>query len=77
MGSLQDELVDEWVDSAAALRRFANNSIRDMAERQRRDASAVYEFLCECGDLRCQGLVELSLADYDRRPPGAVLAHAS
>lgn len=77
MGVQQHELVDEWVDSATDLRRFANNSIRDVAARQAREASAVYEFLCECGDLRCRGLVELSLLDYDGRSPGSVLAHAS
>lgn len=71
------ELVEEFVDSATGLRRFANNSIRDVAARHAPDASAVYEFLCECGDLRCRGLVELSLLDYDACSPGSVLAHAS
>jgi hypothetical protein len=75
--SQRQELDEEWVDSATGLRRFANNSIRDLAARQQREGSAVYEFLCECGDLRCQRLVELSLLDYDRCTPGSVLAHAS
>ena len=77
LGSQRLEIVDDLVESATGLRRFANNSIRDVAAKQQRDASSVYEFLCECGDLRCQGLVELSLVDYDRRAPGAVLAHLS
>ncbi|HEY1514519.1 MAG TPA: hypothetical protein VGF66_12285 [Gaiellaceae bacterium] len=75
MGSLHHELADEWVDSATDLRRFANNSIRDVAVRREREASTVYEFLCECGDLRCRGLVELTLGDYSARPPGSVRAH--
>ena len=75
MGSLQEERVDEWIDSATALRRFANNSIRDVAARSGRDASAIVEFLCECGDLRCQRLVELTLGDYSARSPGSVRAH--
>jgi hypothetical protein len=65
----------ELLDGATDLRRFANDSIRDVAQRQERDAASLYEFLCECGDLRCKGLVELSLADYDVRTPGSVLAH--
>jgi len=75
MTSLQDELVDDWVDSATGLRRFANNSIRDVAARQIRDASAIVEFLCECGDLRCRELVGLTLAEYETHQPGAVRAH--
>lgn len=66
----------EWVDSATGLRRFANNSIRDVAVRSQRDASAIFEFLCECGDLRCQRLVELTLGEYGARSPGSVRAHA-
>lgn len=74
-GTKMSTLPLEWVDSATGLRRFANDSIRDIAARQERDASAVYEFLCECGDLRCRGLVELTLADYGARSPGSVIAH--
>lgn len=75
MGLQEHELVDDWVDSPTGLRRFANNSIRDVAARSERRASTSFEFLCECGDLRCRGLVELSLAEFDTRSPGAVLAH--
>ena len=75
MASLQHEPVDDLVDSAAGLRRFANNSIRDVAARQAREASALFEFMCECGDLRCRQIVELTLPDYDTRSPGSVLAH--
>ena len=73
IGSLQEE----WIDSALGLRRFANNSIRDVAARQARDTAAIYEFLCECGDLRCKGLVELTLTDFNALAPGRVLAHTS
>ena len=76
MGLQQHEVVDEWVDSATGLRRFANNSIRDVAVRSKRDASMIFEFLCECGDLRCKGLVELTLGEYDACSPGSVRAHA-
>jgi hypothetical protein len=76
MGSVQYD-VEEWLDSATGLRRFANNSIRDVAVRQGRDSTAIFEFLCECGDLRCRQLVELTLSDYRATPPGSVLAHAT
>jgi hypothetical protein len=77
MGALQQEIVDESIDSGTGLRRFANDWIRTVAIRRARDAGTVVEFLCECGDLRCQRLVDLTLSEYDALPPGAVLAHAS
>jgi hypothetical protein len=76
IGSLEQELVDDPVESATGLRRFANDSIRDVAARSQRDASTVLEFLCECGDLRCRQLVKLTLGDFGARTPGSVRAHA-
>jgi hypothetical protein len=72
---MQGTLADRVVQAATGQRRFANDSIRDMAVRQQRDASAIYDFLCECGDLGCRQLVELTLTDYAALPPGSVLGH--
>jgi hypothetical protein len=35
----------------------------------------VFEFLCECGDLRCLEFVKLTLDEYTDREPGSVVAH--
>ena len=61
--------------SAVDVRRLANDSIRDLTERlvETRDVPA--EFLCECGDLRCDGRVSLMLHEYDTSLPGSVRVH--
>jgi hypothetical protein len=39
------------------------------------DGSSMFEFVCECGDLKCRTLVEMTLADYRRSTPGSVVGH--
>lgn len=43
---------DLRVASAVGVRRFVNDSIKETAERFGDHSTAVYDFLCECGDLR-------------------------
>ena len=60
--------------TATDVRRFANDSIRELMERlETRDVPA--DFLCECGDLRCDERVQLTLSEYDETGPGRVRAH--
>jgi len=66
---------DAAFNSAVAVRRFANETIKDTAQRFGDDSATVYEFLCECGDLRCRELVKLTLAEYDESDAGFVRAH--
>jgi hypothetical protein len=66
---------DETFASAVDVRRFVNDSIRDTAERFGGDSETVYDFVCECGDLRCRQLVSLTLAEYDESEAGSVQTH--
>jgi hypothetical protein len=61
--------------SAVGVRRFANEAIRDAAYVVAESPAATFQFLCECGDLRCDGLVTLTVAQFERSEPGSVLAH--
>jgi hypothetical protein len=59
--------------SVVDVRRLANDSIRELMERlDTNDVPA--EFLCECGDLRCDLKAAMTLAEYDETP-GGVRAH--
>jgi hypothetical protein len=63
--------------SAVAVRRLVNDAIRETAnDLQLRSGDERFEFVCECGDLRCRRHVTLVLADYDATEPGSVTAHA-
>ena len=60
--------------SVVDVRRLANDSIRDLMQSlDTRDVPA--GFLCECGDLRCDRRVSLTLAEYDVTDAGSVRAH--
>lgn len=61
-------------DAAVAMRRFVNDEIAKVGGRFD-DPPGRYEFLCECGDLACDGRVELTLAEYQASTPGSVLVH--
>jgi hypothetical protein len=58
---------DTSPDSARTLR-HVNDSIRDLAERSLSEES--WEFLCECDDLGCLELVELTLTEFDAHRDG-------
>jgi hypothetical protein len=64
-----------WNESAVGVRRFANDSIREVAVRFEYQRGMVFEFLCECGDLGCLEFVKLTLDEYTDREPGSVVAH--
>jgi hypothetical protein len=57
------------------VRRFCNDSIYKVAEGLDDPGGASFDFLCECGDLRCRQYVQLTLAEYREREPGSVTAH--
>ena len=68
-GYLSDDAVHAVVD----VRRFVNDSIKATADVS--SASAVLEFICECGDLRCKELVKLTLDEFENSRPGTVVSH--
>jgi hypothetical protein len=41
------------------------------------DEELVFKFLCECGDLNCKGIVELTLAQYRVARSWPVVAHST
>jgi len=67
---------EEVADAAGRrVRRYVNESIRAAAIRLG-DEFAMWEFMCECGDLGCNETVVLPLSAFDRASePGAVSAH--
>lgn len=67
--------VRELPPDAQRLRRFVNEQIRERAERLQSDPSTTFEFVCECGDLRCRQSVRMTLCRYDRSRLGSVLGH--
>jgi hypothetical protein len=60
--------------SAVRMRRLVNDEIRGVGAGLP-DDEAPFEFLCECGNLRCRQNVTLTLAEYDASQPGGVSAH--
>ncbi len=66
--------IEHAVASAVSVRRLVNDSIRDGGA-FRADTVTSYEFLCECGDLRCRELVSLTVTQYDALEEGTVVAH--
>ena len=66
--------VDTGRDAATSVRRLVNDEILSAASRFD-DGTAVFEFVCECGYLKCRDLVKMTLADYRATKPGAVVAH--
>ncbi len=62
--------------SAVEVRRLANDATRDVALIEfGHPALTACEFLCECGDLRCDQRVMLTLAEYGATEAGSVRAH--
>lgn len=58
-----------------SVRRFVNDEIAETAARFDAGDGSVFEFVCECGDLSCNGLVELTLSEYAASSPGSVVGH--
>ncbi|MBA3841928.1 MAG: hypothetical protein H0X39_04805 [Actinobacteria bacterium] len=52
-----------------------NDEIASVAARWG-DEGAEFEFICECGELRCGRFLKLTLADYRASAPGSVIGHA-
>ena len=68
---------DEVADAAVRrIRRYVNSELFEAAQRRAVDGARQYEFMCECGRLRCRERVTMPLASFDPgSPPGAVVAH--
>lgn len=62
--------------SAVGVRRYVNNEIARVGRGFDASESHKFEFLCECGRLSCRAAVKMTLADYGKRAPGSVIAHA-
>ena len=58
-------VAEEGIRSVARVRRLLNESIRDGAARVEDGSSRTIEFVCECGDLRCDRVVRLTRDEYD------------
>jgi hypothetical protein len=53
-----------------------NDHIAHAGERMDADQETeLYEFMCECGDLHCDGKVTLTPAEFRETVPGWVRAH--
>jgi hypothetical protein len=66
------------VESRAAatfVRRLINDSIAEAVEKFKDGDTKIFEFACECGDLRCRGFAKMTLREYRTTAPGSVLAH--
>ena len=61
---------------ATSIRRVVNDEIALVASRMDGNDGSVFDFVCECGDLKCQGMVRMTLADYRMSTPGSVVGHA-
>jgi hypothetical protein len=72
MSSTDLSASDEPINSAVSARRFVNDAIRDDARRFKDDPTLVFQFHCECGDVRCRRLVRLTMAEYEAAEPGLV-----
>jgi spore maturation protein CgeB len=61
--------------SAVGVRRFANDEIARVGGRFSPDESSTLDFLCECGNLGCNALVKITLAEYRQSAAGSVASH--
>ncbi|HST15597.1 MAG TPA: hypothetical protein VLJ44_12190 [Gaiellaceae bacterium] len=61
--------------SAVGVRRYVNDEIARVGTQFDVGETTAFEFLCECGRLGCDGLVRLTLAEYQGSAPGSVIAH--
>jgi hypothetical protein len=66
--------VETGRDAASSVRRLVNDEILNAASRYD-DETAVFVFVCECGNLKCRDLVKMTQADYRATKPGTVVAH--
>jgi hypothetical protein len=60
---------------AVSIRRTVNDEIARIGATFQADNPTAFEFVCECGELRCAQVVSLSLADYAETTPGSVVGH--
>lgn len=60
---------------AIGVRRVVNNLIAETAARSN-ETDQPWEFFCECGDLGCLAVVQMTVEEYGASEPGTVLAHA-
>ena len=70
--------LDERHGKAAAVqaRRTVNDEIAATGAHFEAAVASKLEFVCECGDLRCNAIVTMTLADYAKTTPGSVVGHA-
>jgi hypothetical protein len=61
--------------TVVSLHRCANDEIAVAAARFDGNDGSKFEFVCECGELSCRGLVEMTLAAYRASAPGSVVGH--
>ena len=61
-------------DAAVSMRRLVNDKIAEVATRLDGDG-AVFEFTCECGDLKCREMKKMTLAEFAAMAPGLVVGH--
>jgi hypothetical protein len=81
MSSLADQVqalpvVDGHELSVIEMRRFVNQSLFEAAQSFAGSNAHLYQFVCECDDLRCRSLVMLSRESYPCFEPGSIRAHA-
>jgi hypothetical protein len=57
------------------VRRYVNEEVAAKAGGFDANDGSQFEFVCECGDLLCHGLVELTLAEFRASAPGSVIGH--
>lgn len=62
-------------DGVVSVRRVVNDHIADIASRCEPYEGDLFDFMCECGDLRCPEFVPLTVAEYRETVPGWVRAH--
>ena len=62
-------------DAAIAMRRMVNDAIAELATRLDDDEREVFEFVCECGDLRCRAMKRMTLSEFWATGPGLVSGH--
>ena len=60
---------------AISIRRTVNDEIARMGATFHAAITGGFEFVCECGDLRCKRIVNMTLADYAKTRPGSVVSH--
>ena len=62
-------------EAAVRLLRAVNDEIARIGATFQAEITSGFEFVCECGDPRCKGIVNMTLADYAKTTPGSVVDH--